>query len=103
MKILLNTQTKKDKYNGWTAFDTIMLTNKLQLDIKTQKMRGFVRTIGMVSHIENGFKSFVMYQDFFKVYRNYPTNRVTEKSVLSHHNMLDINTVITEAKEFYGV
>ena len=99
----MNTQTRKDKYNGWTATDTIMLTNKLQLDIITVKLNGLMKTYGMVSRKEKGFLSFTLYEDFYKVYQQYSVNRVTEKSILNQHNLMDFSTVINDANQFYGI
>jgi len=93
----------KDKYCGWVVEDTIKLNDKLVLDIRTRKLNGKLKTTAQVSHLKDGFKSFFMFQDFYKVYLDNTVSRITEKAVRTQHDWFDTSIAVNEAKQFYGV
>lgn len=93
----------KDKYCGWVVEETIRLNETLELKVSTKKLNGYVQTTGMVSKINGAFRTFALYQDFYKSYNKIEAKRVTEKTVKDHHGFVSIDTIITDAKSHYSI
>lgn len=97
------TNVYKSKFCGWVAEDSIQLSDTMVLDIHTKKLSNKLKTTATVSHLDGGFKSFVVFQDFYKTYMENDVSRITEKAVRNQHISFDISIAVNEAKQFYNI
>ena len=100
----MNTSTYKNHYKVWETKSTIMLDEKHELSITTQKnSNGILTTRASVGILEDGFISHVLFQDFSKQLQAEKIGRITEKVNIEFHNRIDKEAVIKEAKTFYNI
>lgn len=102
----MNTLIAKDIRNNWKATTTIMISDDRQLSITTSKVDGGnLRTSASVGKTEGMFISFKIFDDFYSVKADKRHKRITSKVVETQHSeiMMDIDSIITEAKAFYNL
>ena len=100
------TTVYKDARNNWAAEDEISLPNGQQLRISTHKVySGNLVTTATVGRLEDGFFSYVMFQDFSKRVITQKPAKCTGRIVEGQHAtaLADIETLKQEITDFYSV
>jgi membrane protein YqaA with SNARE-associated domain len=96
----------KNTYKEWVAETVIMLTDKLQLTIRTSKhSRGVLVTRATCATVsdDGSCTTYVMGQDYNEVIDRHYVNRVTEKVIEECHFKTCLVPVIASAKAHYNL
>jgi len=97
-------QIRKDVRGNWRAETVLMLTDTLQLSIVTSKRHtGDLVTIASCGHLENGFVSHTVYQDYNNIIDRSSPKRITQKVVEKQHLDVYLPWVRDNALEFYNL
>ena len=77
---------RKTLHNVWRAETKVMITDTIELSIVTMKrITGQLVTTATCGHVENGFVSHTVFQDYNTILdRSYP-KRITKKLVEEQH------------------
>jgi hypothetical protein len=97
---------RKTKYSGWVASTAIQLKDELYIKIQTSKgNNGCLDTrVSSETHLPDGGISFTIGGNDFStvILREYP-KRVTAKIVEAQHNLVDVDSIFFQAKQFYDL
>ena len=100
----MKTTTYKNHHKVWETESKIMLDEKHELSITTQKnSNGILTTSASVGILENGFISHVVYQDYCKRLQTDNPKRITQKTNIDFHNKINFMEAINDAKQFYNI
>lgn len=99
---MTNYNLYKDHYKNWVAETKIMLTDTIQLTIRTTKnSHGKLQSNASCAHKEGAFLRHALFEDFSVYVSTSCPKRITEKAVKEQHEGLAFETIIKEAKAFY--
>jgi hypothetical protein len=98
----MNKVIARKEQRGWVARSKVALTDKMVLELITMKRSGGqLATTATVGRVENGFVSHIVYQDFSKVVATSSPGRITQSTVETQHNAVDVDAVVQQARTFY--
>ena len=100
----MHTRVTRDLHGAWQANTRVMLDDKNALRISTHKVSSgaLVTSATHVTCDDNGFESFIVYQNFHKLVI-VKRVRVTESNVKAQHDaaLLILDELKNEMREYY--